>query len=198
MSNNQKPKKMSMTVQRRKDTRTPRVFMHKVADIRGGVSVKISELGGDYLREGAVLSAPDNGICHVVKVAEVVAEVGASDTNIKVKKLHNFKVGDFVMTAEGGLAYAITAIDDSGKDYDTITVGTTLQAIAKGGFLIEAAAVSASNTSKLKYTPLSLVGTGKPVVSGQNLDTDAWLIGVTKGNPLPECVAKYLTGIINY
>lgn len=122
---------MSMTVQRRKDTRTPRVFMHKVADIRGGVSVKISELGGDYLREGAVLSAPDNGICHVVKIAEVVAEVGASDTAIKVKKLHNFKVGDFVMTAEGGLAYAITAIDESNKDYDTITVGTTLKAIAR-------------------------------------------------------------------
>lgn len=191
-----------MTVQRRKDTRVPRVFQHKVADIRGGVSVKTAELGGDYLREGAVLSAPDNGICHVVKiaevVAEVVAEVGASDTAIKVKKLHNFKVGDFVMTAEGGLAYAITAIDESNKDYDTITVGTTLKAIAKGGFLIEAAAQSTSNTSKLKYTPLSLVGTGKPVVSGQNLDTDAWLIGVTKGNPLPECVAKYLTGIINY
>lgn len=135
MSNNQKPKKMSMTVQRRKDTRVPRVFQHKVADIRGGVSVKTAELGGDYLREGAVLSAPDNGICHVVKiaevVAEVVAEVGASDTAIKVKKLHNFKVGDFVMTAEGGLAYAITAIDESNKDYDTITVGTTLKAIAR-------------------------------------------------------------------
>lgn len=189
---------MSMTVQRRKDTRVPRVFQHKVADIRGGVSVKISELGGDYLREGAVLSAPDNGICHVVKVAEVVAEVGASETAIKVKKLHNFKVGDFVMTGEGGLAYAITAIDDSNKDYDTITVGTTLEAIAKGGFLIEAAAQSTSTTSKLKYIPLSLAGTGKPIVKGQNVDTDAWLMGVTKGNPLPECVAKYLKGIINY
>ena len=189
---------MSMTVQRRKDTRVPRVFQHKVADIRGGVSVKISELGGDYLREGAVLSAPDNGICHVVKIAEVVAEVGASGTSIKVKKLHNFKVGDFVMSDEGGLAYAITAIDDSNKEYDTITVGTTLGEISKGGFLIEASAESSSTTSALKYTPLSLVGTGKPVVSGQNLDTDAWVIGVTKSNPLPECVAKYLTGIINY
>lgn len=187
-----------MTVQRRKDTRVPRVFQHKVADIRGGVSVKISELGGDYLREGAVLSAPDNGICHVVKIAEVVAEVGASGTSIKVKKLHNFKVGDFVMSDEGGLAYAITAIDDSNKEYDTITVGTTLGEISKGGFLIEASAESSSTTSALKYTPLSLVGTGKPVVSGQNLDTDAWVIGVTKSNPLPECVAKYLTGIINY
>ena len=38
------------------------------------------------------------------------------------------------MTAEGGLAYAITAIDESNKDYDTITVGTTLKAIATGGF----------------------------------------------------------------
>lgn len=189
---------MTMTVHRRKDTRVPRVFQHKVADIRGGVSVKISELGGDYLREGAVLSAPDNGICHVIKIAEVVAVVGASETAIKVKKMHNFKVGDFVMTAEGGLAYAITAIDESNKDYDTITVGTTLKAIAKGGFLIEAAAESTSTTSKLKYTPLSLVGTGKPIVKGQNVDTDAWLIGVTKGNPLPECVTKYLTGIINY
>ena len=188
-----------MTVQRRKDTRVPRVFMHKVADIRGGVSVKMSELGGDYLREGAVLSAPDNGICHVVKYAEVVAEVGASDTTIKVKKFHNFKEGDFVMSGEGSLAYAITAIDRTGsKDYDTITVVTTLKAIAKGGFLIEAAAESASTTSKLKYTPLAVVGTGKPVINGQNIDTDAWLIGVTKGNPLPECIAKHLTGIINY
>ena len=33
---------MSMTVTRRKDTRTPRVLMHKVADIRGGVSVNVS------------------------------------------------------------------------------------------------------------------------------------------------------------
>lgn len=187
-----------MTVKRRKDTRTPRVFMHKVADIRGGVSVKISDLGGDYLREGAVLSAPDNGICHVVKIAEVVAEVGASETAIKVKKLHNLKVGDYVMAGEGGVAYAITAIDDSNKDYDTISVGTTLGAISAGAFIMEASGESSGSDSALKYTPLALVGTGKPVIEGQNLDTDAWVIGVTKGNPLPECVAKYLTGIINY
>lgn len=190
---------MAMTVQRSKDTRTPRVFMHKVADIRGGVSVNVTELFGDYLNEGAVLSAPVNGICHVIKVAEVVADVGATDKAIKVKKGHNFAVGNFVMTEEGGKAYAITAIDTTtSKTYDTITIGTTLGAISKGGFIIEAAAQSADNTSALKYVPLSLVGTGKPVQKGQNIDTDAWLIGVTKGNPLPTCVAKHLTGIINY
>lgn len=188
---------MSMTVQRRKDTRVPRVFQHKIADIRGGVSVKVSELGGDFLHEGAVLSVPDNGICHVVKIALVVEE--SSDTNIKVKKGHNFVVGNYVMADEGGKAYAITKIDTAGnKDYDTITVGTALGTVSKGGFLIEANAESADTSSALKYEPLSVVGTGKPVQSGQNIDTDAWLIGVTKNNPLPACVAKHLPGIINY
>lgn len=191
---------MGMTVRRRKDTRTPRVFMHKVADIRGGVSVKVSELGGDYLPEGAVLSAPDaGGICHVVKIAVVAAVVEESGTAIKVKKLHNFKVGDYVMAGEGGVAYAITAIDTAGsKDYDTLTVGTTLGALSQGDFLMEAAAESSSTTSALKHVPLALVGTGKPVIEGTNLDTDAWVIGVTKGNPLPQCVAEHLKGIINY
>ena len=191
---------MGMTVRRRKDTRTPRVFMHKVADIRGGVSVKVSELGGDYLPEGAVLSAPDaGGICHVVKIAVVAAAVEESGTTIKVKKLHNFKVGDYVMAGEGGVAYAITAIDTAGsKDYDTLTVGTTLGALSQGDFLMEAAAESATTTSALKHVPLALVGTGKPVIEGTNLDTDAWVIGVTKGNPLPQCVAEHLRGIINY
>lgn len=190
---------MAMTVQRRKDTQTPRVFMHKVADIRGGVSVNVTELGGDYLREGAVLSAPVNGICHVVKIAEVAAAVEAADTAIKVGKGHNFKVGDFIMAGVGGKAYAITAINDTEKDHDTLTVGTSLGvAISKGGFVIEAKEEATGTESALKYVPLSLVGTGKPVVQGQNFDTDAWLIGVTKGNPLPDCVASYLKGIINY
>lgn len=190
---------MAMTVQRRKDSRLPHVFMHKIADIRGGVSVKVSELGGDFLHEGAVLSVPDNGICHVVKVARVVASVGSSDVAIKVKKGHNFAKGDFVMADEGGKAYAITGIDTTtSKEYDTITVGTTLGAIEPGGFIIEAAAESTASTSKLKYTPLSVAGTGKPVLAGQNIDTDAWLIGVTKDNPLPACVAKHLPGIVNY
>lgn len=187
-----------MTVTRRKDTRTPRVFMHKTADIRGGVSVKVSELGGDFLNEGAVLSAPDNGICHVVKIAVLSEEASETATDIKVNKGHNFKVGDFIMADGGGKAYAITSITTTEKTHDTIRVKTTLGVtIEKGGFIIEAAAESAA-ASKLKYTPLSLVGTGKPIVQNSNLDTDAWLIGVTKGNPLPECVMKHLKGIINY
>ncbi len=190
---------MAMTVRKRKDTRTPRVIMHKVADIRGGVSVNISELGGDYLREGTVLSAPDNGICHVVKTARLTAEASTSDVNIKVDKYHNFKIGDYVMAATKAKAYAITAIDTSNKAYDTITIGTTLGVkIEKGASIIEAKAESASTTSELKYVPFAIVGTGKPIIPDTNLDTDAWVMAVTKDNPLPDAVASLLKGIINY
>ena len=192
---------MGMTVNRRKDTRTPRVFMHKVADIRGGVSVNTEELGGDYLKEGSVLSAPIDGICHVVKVAEVVAEVQASEKAIKVKKGHNFKVGDFVLIDENAVAVKITKIDDAtSKESDTLTISEALGAIAIGGAIAEAkeASSASDNKSALKYAPLAVAGTGKPVEKKTNLDVDAWLIGVTKGNVLPACVSKYLTGIINY
>ena len=103
------------------------------------------------------------------------------------------------MTKVGGVAYAITAIDrNSSKNYDTITVGTTLGAIDQGAFIAEASAESKSTTSALKYKPFSVVGTGRPIVEGDNLDTDAWVIGVTYGNKLPDFVASQLTGIINY
>lgn len=188
-----------MTVQRRKDNRTPRVIMHRVADIRGGVSVKTSELGGDYLREGAVLSAPEDGICHVVKIATVVANVAAADKTVKVAKFHNLRANDIVCVDENGTAVEISKIDDSNKDYDTVTLAAAIGAIAKGGFLVEAAAVSTDTVKlALKYKPLAIVGTGKPIEPKANLDTDAWLFAVTKGNPLPECVEKYLKGIINY
>lgn len=189
-----------MTVKKRRDDLTPRVFLHKIADIRGGVSVAASDLGGDYLREGAILSAPVNGITHVVKVAEVIAEVAATDKTIKVSKLHNFKIGDIVMTAIGGIAHEITAIDETNKKHDTLTVNTPLGAIALGGFLVEAAAEATGaegSKSALKYEPQSVNGTGKPFDPKSNINTDAWVIGVTRNNPVPGFLIDKLKGIIN-
>lgn len=186
-----------MTVKRRRDDRTPRYLQHRVADIRGGVSIAASELGGDYLPEGAVLSLPDEkGICHVVKIGEVAAEVAAADKTIKVKKLHNFKVGDFITAKPGGKAEAITAIDESNKTYDILTVGAALGAITLGECVVEAK--EKSDASELKYEPKALNGTGKPVDPKSNLDTDAWLFAVTKGLKLPGFIAEKLKGIINY
>lgn len=186
-----------MQVQRRKDSKLPHVIMHKVADIRGGVSVNVSELGGDFLHEGAVLSAPINGICHVVKTAVVKAAVTATGTAIQVMKNHNFREGDFVTPDVNGIASAIKSIDRSNKAYDVITVTKALGAIAVGGHLVEAEQAS-DGTSALKYDPLAIVGTGRLIQNGVNLDTDAWLIAVTKGNSLPKCVSDKLKGIINY
>lgn len=189
-----------MTVKKRRDDLTPHVFLHKTADIRGGVSVAASELGGNYLREGAILSAPVNGITHVIKTAEVIAEVAAADKTFKVSKFHNFKVGDCVMTAIGGIAHKITAIDETNKKYDTITVNTAIGAIALGGFIIEAAAeaTGAENSkSQLKYEPQSVNGTGQPFDPKSNISTDAWVIGVTRNNPVPEFLIAKLKGIIN-
>ena len=191
---------MSMTVKRKRDVDTPRVFMHKLADIRGGVSVAASELGGDFLREGAILSAPANGITHVVKTAQVVAEGAASGKAIKVKKLHNFKVGDIITSALGKAAHAITAINDSGKEYDELTIGTAIGALAIGDVIVEAKAEAtgeASSKSELKYEPQSVNGTGKPFDPKSNINTDAWVIGVTKGNICPAFIAEKLRGIIN-
>lgn len=240
---------MSMTVKRRKDTGTKKVLMHRIADIRGGVSVNVTELGDDFLNEGVVLSKPDaNGICHVVKVATVYAEVAADATAVKVNKLSHIKVGDIVMLNTGSTAVAVTAIDKSNKSYDTLTLSATLGAIEAGEQLAQAKEEQATgyvacestdegalkvvtadaaegqilkanvtpwlgegsapnaNTyvklqtanSELKYAPLSINGTGKPVIQGTNLDTDAWVIGVTKGNSLPAFIAEKLTGIVNY
>lgn len=191
---------MSMTVKRKRDVDTPRVFMHKLADIRGGVSVAASELGGDFLREGAILSAPVNGITHVVKTAQVVAEVAASGKAIKVKKLHNFKVGDIITSALGKAAHAITAINDSSKEYDELTIGTAIGALAIGDVIVEAKAEATGETSsksELKYEPQSVNGTGKPFDPKSNINTDAWVIGVTKGNICPAFIAEKLRGIIN-
>lgn len=189
---------MSMTVTRRKDSKTPRVFMHKIADIRGGVSVNVSELTQDYLPEGSILSEPVSGVSHVVKTAVLQADATNSATDYKVLKGHNFKVGDVIMLATNAKAYAITGITTSNSAYDTLTVGTTLGlAASAGAFLMEAAEAGASGSS-FKYKPLALSGTGKPIVPNTNMDMDAWVIGVTKGNPLPDAVAGILKGIINY
>ncbi len=190
---------MAMTVTKRKDTAVARVFVHKVADVRGGVSINSAEILRDYLPEGSVIGAPVSGICHIVKYAKVQANAAADAVKIKVYKGHDFAVDDVIFAAENGAAYAITAIDKSNTAYDEITIGTTLGvALTKDTSSIFHAKESGASGAAFKHEPFAVVGTGKPVISGQNIDSDAWLIGVTKGNALPSLVAGKLSGIINY
>lgn len=87
---------MAMTVKRRKEVKTPSVIMHKIADIRGGVSISTEGLGGRCIREGAFITAPINGVCHVVKTAITLNEATPNSTEIEVEKFHNFVVGDAI------------------------------------------------------------------------------------------------------
>lgn len=77
----------------------------------------------------------ENGLYHVVKVAVLTDDATNSATTYTVKKGHNFKVGDVLMLAPGGAAYAITAIATNSGDgsKDDLTVGTTLGVAAKAG-----------------------------------------------------------------
>lgn len=189
---------MGMTVTRRKDTGTSKVIVHRIADIRGGVSVVTSEIVSDFLPEGTAISTPDsNGKSHIIKWAKVQADAGATATKYKVVKGHQFKVGDVVMLATSAAAYAITAIDTTNSAYDELTVGTTLTAASTGAYLYQASAAGASG-SAYKYAAAAITGTGKQVIANQNFDVDAWVIAVTKGNDMPSAIASQLKGVINY
>ena len=188
---------MAMTVKRRRDDNTPRVVVHKIADIRGGVSVDTKELGGDYLLEGTPLSAPENGVCHAIKIARVVGDVQASETAVKIAKGHNFRVGDVVMVDEASIATKITKIETTAKEYDTITIKGALGELKQGSFLVEAKEES-TNESALKYKPVAISGQGVVIEPNSNLVVDAWMIAVTNGHPLPSCIRKSLTIVLNY
>lgn len=174
------------TIERKKDSRIVRAFVHKVADIPNGVTVATTDLvGGGILPEGAVIGKDaETGVYHLIKTATLAVAASNSAVTYTVKKGHHFKVGDFVSAGIGKKAYAITTIATNATDStcDDITVGTTLGvAIAKGAGLVQAAAEASGNTSALKYSaPYAVVGDGYNVKAGSNLFVNAWLIGVVK------------------
>ena len=187
-----------MIVKKQGDTAQTKIFVHRIADIPGGVSVKGSELGGDFLFAGTPIGAASSGICSVVKYAKVLTQVGNTDVTIDVAKGHHFKVGDIVMATAGAKAPTITAIDKTtSTTKDTITVDATIATvIAVNAYIYQAAAVSTTTTSALKVTAKSMVGTGVAVNANDNVTTDAWIIGVTQNNALPSLITT-LTGIFN-
>ena len=143
-----------MNVRRSKDSKLPKVFEHKVADVRGGVGVAVDELGDDYLLEGTPISRPENGLCHVVKTAEITEALTAEATEVKVKKFHHFKEDDFVMLTVGAKAVKVTKVNRKAQSHDIITLESALGQAEKGKHLLLAKAAAESNTSELKYTPL--------------------------------------------
>ena len=188
-----------MTVHRRKDSALAKnCLVHKIADIRGGVSVNVSELTQDYLPAGTPISKPASGIAHVVKFAVLQANAANDATTLKIVKGHNLKVGDNVFAVSGGKCYAISAISTSNTAYDEITIGTTLGVALTAGAAIYQGNTTGASAGAFKYEPFAITGTGSVVKGDTNVIVDAWIHAVTTGNELPPLIAGALKNVSNY
>lgn len=87
-----------------------------------------------------------NGRIYLLKTYEVNAAVLADGISIQIKRdeyRHVPEVGEVIMKATStltgtGAGYAITAVDSSNADYWTVTVATTIGALAEGDVLVQA------------------------------------------------------------
>lgn len=182
---------MSLTIKRKKDNRVVKCILHRVADIPGGVTVSVANLGGSVLFEGTPLAVGSNGLYVVVKTAQIVTEATATATTYEVAKGHHFKVGErFATDACSG--QLITAIDKSDPAKDVITVGTTLGAVVPAG---TCAFESKGADKTLKNTPVAIAGSNYDVESGENLFTDAWVIGVVNKANAPSVNSAIMSAL---
>lgn len=165
-----------LKIDRRKDNRIVKCILHRVADIPGGVTVSVANLGGSALFEGTPIGVGANGMYTVCKTAQVITQAEANATTYEVAKGHHFKVGDRFATADCN-GQTITTIDKSDAAKDVITVGTTLGAVVKAG----TCAFESSGANKvLKVTPCAVAGSNWDVNPDESLFVDAWVIGVVK------------------
>jgi hypothetical protein len=104
------------------------------------------------------------------------------------------------MSALNGKAYAISAIDTtSSASYDTITIGTTIGAIAKDAVIMAADGEHASSGAAFKYTPKALTGDHYDVKDLENHLVSAVTIGQFKESvipPISEAILSKLKGIV--
>lgn len=156
---------MGLTITKTQGAKRSRAFTHNLADIPGGVCVAVEELTQTTIPEGTAVGKDENGLYHIIKVAEIATAAASDATTYTVKKGHNYKVGDFVMLKTNGKSYAITAIATNATDAnaDDITVGTSLGVAAAEGDVLIQAAKSGASGSDFKYKPVGLIGTGYDV-----------------------------------
>ena len=191
---------MALTIKRKEDKRVVHACTHNLADIPNGVTVKSAELvSGSILKEGTAIGKGSDGLYHVEKTALVVEAVAASGTSVKIAKGSHFKVGDFVMSAVNGKAYAITAIDTTNATYDTVTIGTAIGAISKDAIIMLADGEHASSGAAFKFAPKALTGDSYDVEALSNHLVSAVTIGQFKESVIPpinDAILGALKGIV--
>ena len=138
-------------------------------DVPGGGVVAKSDFktSSTVLKEGALLSADNNGIYHLTKTAKVWANAASGDTSLKIYKEHEFLAGNILInTAKTGVSRNILAIDqESSYSYDELTLAGPLNvALSTGAIVVEVSAsgVSGPNVT-LKYPPTTVGISDNPV-----------------------------------
>lgn len=160
-----------MQITTKTESRHKNVFAKVLADLVGGRTLYVADLASTRVaKAGAPVGLDSNGIAHLVKFAKVEDNVAAAGTTIKVKKGHDFQVGDVIMASTGGKAYAITGIatDASDATLDDITIGTAIGAISEGAYIFQAAASGASG-SAWKYAPVGMLTESYDLEPGDNV-----------------------------
>ena len=119
-------------------------IINRISDVPGGVSLVLSTLvTGKFVEEATPLTAPSSGKRTVCKQAKLLA--GSSTSIFKIDTdTNNYKVGEYLMQATGGKAYAITTIVDNGDGTSDVTVGTALEAATAGIFIYQSSATGAT------------------------------------------------------
>lgn len=191
-----------LQITRKNDARQIKAIPEKVADLPNGVTVATADLGGSVLPEGTPVGLDsETGLYHAIKTARVAVAAESTATVYTVKKGHNFKVGDFIMTKAGAAADAITAIATNASDptLDDITVAASIGAAAVDSVL--EAAQAKADAGAITYEPKGIVGEAYDIVSGSNILANVWVVAVAKESlcaPASDDIKAALKGIIYY
>lgn len=164
-------------------------------DIPSGASIKLSTLiNGNVIDQATPLSAPTTGVRSVCKSAVCLADSSTTVKNVTTGT-HNFIVGNFVCTKEGGKAYAITDITTT-SGVDAITVGTAIEANAEGSYIYEAAAEAAATTSAFKNVPVCIAGKAFTVNTAKVLEAiPAYVAASVKSGVIAPLYLAYLKNV---
>lgn len=175
-----------LKIERKADSRVIKAIVNRIADIPGGVTVSVADLGGVALYEGTPVGyAAADGMYHVCKTALIVTNAADNATTYEVSKGSHFKVGDIFAT-EGANGQAITAIDKTtNADKDVITVGTTLGVAITAASATVAFQATTAGGKVVKYPPTATTGSTYDVVASESMFVDAWVLAVIREGNAP-------------
>lgn len=170
-----------LKIDRKSDSRVIKAIVHRLADIPGGVTVSVADLGGDCILEATPLYIGANGKYNVVKTGQVVTAY-SSGTSLQIAKGHHFKVGDKIAPEDLSVHATILAIDKTtNTDKDVLTL-----AAAFDGTIAQYAKIIT-----VTVTEHDDVNHGA-VVQGAIVSAEATSFNVDKGHTL--AVGDYVAG----